>query len=312
MEPGGIKPMFGGHEKFVFRYGWLKKGIDAIKDDPLVFTNEESLTTLGVGKNMVRSIRHWCLATGLAEETKETSLPRPLKPTKLAKKLIAEKSSWDPYFEDIGSLWLLHWQLTNNLTRGYIWNLVFSAYLEPEFNKKQMQFFLEKQIEQSGIKTTTGTIEREVECCLRTYVPSIRNIKPGVISEENLDCPLAEIDIVRYVVDDNVYRFNIGAKPTLPVGIFGYALLQYLPSVITSRRTISIDECVYRHGSPGQVFKLDENSVVEYLENLEEATGGKLRLQETAGLRQVYLHDSLANDFEGQALDMLKGHYEQK
>ena len=91
MEPGGIKPMFGGHEKFVFRYGWLKKGVDAIRDNPLVFTDEEALATLGVGKNMVRSIRHWCLAIGLAVETKESGFPRPLKPTDLAKNLFLRK-----------------------------------------------------------------------------------------------------------------------------------------------------------------------------------------------------------------------------
>lgn len=310
MELNGIKPMFGGHEKFVFRYGWLKKGIDAIKDNPLVFTDEEALTTLGVGKNMVRSIRHWCLAIGLAVETKGESLARPLKPTDLAKKLLLGKG-WDPYFEDIGSLWLLHWQLTNNLVRGYVWNLIFSSYLESEFDKKQIQFFLEKQIEQAGIKTTSGTVERELDCCLRTYVPSSRT-RPGIISEESLDCPLAELDIVRYIADDNVYRFNVGAKPSLPVGIFGYALLQYLPSVVTSRRTVSVDECVYRHGSPGQAFKLDENSVVEYLETLEKLTNGKIRLQETAGLRQIYLQNSVGSDFDSYALELLKGHYEQK
>ena len=170
---------------------------------------------------------------------------------------------------------------------------------------------MKKHIEQAGIKTTDGTIEREVDCCLRTYVPSTRN-KPNAISEESLDCPLSELDIIRYMVDDNVYRFNVGAKPSLPVGIFGYALLQHLPSVMTSRRTVSVDECVYRHGSPGQAFKLDENSVVEYLETLEELTAGKMRLQETAGLRQIYLHNSVASDFDSSALDMLKGHYEQK
>lgn len=306
-----IKPMFGGHEKFVFRYGWLKKGIDAIKDNPLVFTDEESLATLGVGKNMVRSIRHWCLATGMAEETKGVSLAKPLKATELARKLIGTRSSWDPYFEDIGSLWLLHWQLTNNIVRGYIWNLIFSSYLEAEFDKKQIQFFLKKHIDQAGVKTTDGSIEREVDCCLRTYIPSVRN-RPGSISEESLDCPLAELDILRFVVDDNVYRFNIGPKPSLPVGVFGYTLLKYLPSVINSRRTVSVDECVYRHGSPGQVFKLDENSVVEYLEQMHKITNGKITLQETAGLRQVYLQSSVADDFDAYALEMLRGHYEQK
>src|SRR5690348_1339363 len=112
--------MFGGHEKFVFRHGWLKKGVDAVKNDQLAFINEEALVTLGVGKNMVRSIKHWCLATGLLEETNGAGLPRPLKPTELAKKLLLGKG-WDPYFEDIGSLWLLQWQLANNPSRGYVW-----------------------------------------------------------------------------------------------------------------------------------------------------------------------------------------------
>jgi hypothetical protein len=304
-----IKPTFGGHEKFVFRHGWLKKGVDALKDNPQVFTQEEALATLGVGKNMVRSIRHWCLATGLAIET-GNGTGRSLKPTKPAKKLIIGRG-WDPYFEDIGSLWLLHWQLANNFVRGYISNLIFSSYIEPEFTKKQLQAFLERQIEQAGIKTTSGTIEREVDCCLRTYVTSTRS-KPGIISEERLDCPLAELDIIRFVTEDNIYRFNIGPKVSLPVEVFGYALLQYLSSIVTSRRTVAIDECVYRSGSPGLVFKLDENSVVEYLELLEERTNGKVRVQENAGLGQVYLHHSIRGELPLYAFDLLKGHYEQK
>ena len=305
-----VKPIFGGHEKFVFRHGWLKKGVDALMEDKLVFTREESLATLGVGKNMVRSIRHWCLATGFAQEIDGAGLARPLKPTELAKKLILGKG-WDPYFEDIGSLWLLHWQLTNNHVRGYVWSLIFSSYIEPEFTKRQIQVFLERQIDQAELRTTTGTIEREIDCCLRTYVPSIRS-KPGIISEESLDCPLAELDIIRYIAEDNVYRFSVGPKASLPVGIFGYALLQFLPSVVTSRRTVAIDEIVYRHGSPGLIFKLDENSVVEYLEKLEEIMEGKIRLQETTGLRQIYLQHSICDDFQFHALELLKGHYEQK
>jgi hypothetical protein len=53
-----VKPTFGGHEKFAFRYGWLKKGIDAAIDDPSIFSHDQALVTLGVGKNMLRSIRY--------------------------------------------------------------------------------------------------------------------------------------------------------------------------------------------------------------------------------------------------------------
>ena len=59
---------FSGHETFVFRYGWLKKGLKGLRERPDVFSAEEAVARLGVGKNMVRSIRHWCLATRLPAE----------------------------------------------------------------------------------------------------------------------------------------------------------------------------------------------------------------------------------------------------
>src|SRR5260370_33784472 len=59
---------FSGHETFPFRYPWLKKGFDAALEDGNVFLRDDAVTTLGVGKNMVRSIRHWCLAAGVLVE----------------------------------------------------------------------------------------------------------------------------------------------------------------------------------------------------------------------------------------------------
>jgi hypothetical protein len=53
---------FSGHETFVFRYAWLKKGVDAVQRDHVVFNDDSGMVTLGVGKNMVRAIRHWGLA----------------------------------------------------------------------------------------------------------------------------------------------------------------------------------------------------------------------------------------------------------
>ena len=305
----GVRPTFGGHEKFVFRHGWLKKGVDAVRDDPLVFTQDKALITLGVGKNMVRSIRHWCLATGLVVETAGTGLAKPLTLTPLAANLLGQ-DGWDPYLEDVGSLWLLHWQLTTNLTRGYVWHLLFSVYLESEFTRSSLHKYIANQFEQRGINTTSGTIEREIEYCLRTYVPA--KLKLGAVSEETLGCPLAELNIIRFIVDDGVYRFNIGPKMSLPLGIFGYALLMFLSRVVGNRRTVAIDECIYQHGSPGQVFKLDENTVIENLESLEDLTDGKVRLQETAGLTQLYLNESLGSDLKAEALTLLRGHYEQK
>jgi hypothetical protein len=63
-----VSPAFSGHETFPFRYAWLKKGVDAVIQNPSVFSDDRAMIVLGVGKNMVHSIRHWCWAARLIEE----------------------------------------------------------------------------------------------------------------------------------------------------------------------------------------------------------------------------------------------------
>src|SRR5690242_13526584 len=102
MSGGAQQASFSGHETFPFRFPWLKKGFDAVQKDRSVFSRDDAITTLGVGKNMVRSIRHWCLAAGILEETKDG-----LATTPLANLLFAD-DGLDPYLEDPATLWLLH------------------------------------------------------------------------------------------------------------------------------------------------------------------------------------------------------------
>jgi hypothetical protein len=302
----GVKPTFGGHEKFVFRHGWLKKGVDAVCEDDLIFTRDEALVILGVGKNMVRSIRHWCLATDLVREKPGSRQVKPLEPSMLAHNLMLN-NAWDPYLEDVGSLWLLHWQLVSNTTRALVWSIIFSAYFVTDFSKKQTIALVNRRFEQLGVRTTEGTIEREVDCLLRTYIPS--GIRSGAFSEEGLDCPLAELDLIQHDPGDNLFRFNIGPKPSLPAEIFGFALFHFLSKILETRRTITIEEILYNDGSPGQAFKLDENSVVEYLEQLVQQTDGLIQLNETTGLRQLYLQEGALDTFDSIAYKLLEGYY---
>jgi len=70
-----------------------------------------------------------------------------------------------------------------------------------------------------------------------------------------------------------------------------------------------VEEILYQGGSPGQAFKLDENSVIEYLERLEGITQGSMQLNETAGLRQVYLQEEFVNEYESRATALLERYY---
>lgn len=284
---------FAGHETFVFRYGWLKKGIDAVENEPNIFLQENALVKLGVGKNMVSSIRYWGLATQLLEE----ATGRGMGTSDIGKKLLLE---WDPFLEDIGSLWLIHWLLVNNSTRAAVWHLAFTGLVNPDFSKQELTDYCLRMADINKIRAGENTISRDVDCFVRTYLAG-RNSK-GML-EDSFDCPLVELGLIQFLREGERYRFAVSDKPSLPTEVFAYALLEYMSRFRDERQSFSLQECVYGQASPGQVFKLTENAVVDYLERLTELTKGALVLDETEGLKQVYLQNDV------KQMDLLEQFY---
>ena len=141
-----------------------------------------------------------------------------------------------------------------------------------------------------------------MDCFLHTYVTGISG-KRLATPEEGFSCPLLELGIVQVTLDGELFRFAIGPKPSLPTAVFGYALDQNFQRSRGGRQTMSIQDCLYGEDGPGQAFKLDENSVMGYVEGLEEATDGAIGLDETAGLKQIYLRKEI------DSMELLDGYY---
>ena len=91
-----LKFTFSGHESFQCRHLWLKKGYDFVNKKKS-FHNDDAVVELGVGKNMVSSIRFWMKAFNLLTALDEL--------TDFAHRLLSD-DGYDPYLEDEGTLWL--------------------------------------------------------------------------------------------------------------------------------------------------------------------------------------------------------------
>lgn len=279
------KYKFSGHQTFAFRYGWLEKGVRGVDKYSDLFSREDALVLLGVGKNMVSSIRHWCQVTQLVK-IDEAKIGRHHCLTHIAKQLLLD-DGWDPFMEDDGTLWLIHWLLVSNPAVITTWQLVFSDFHRPDFSKRELVNFLISVAEKYSLRAKESVITRDVDCFLHTYVTGVTGKKLAT-PEESFACPFLELGIIQLTLDGDLFRFAIGPKPTLPAAVFAFALDQYFEISRKGRQTMSIQDCLYGSGSPGQAFKLDENSVIEYIEILEDMTKGALGLDETAGLKQIY------------------------
>ena len=308
MQAGLLSGTFSGHETFPFRYAWLKKGIDGLTMRGDIFLRDEAMVELGVGKNMVRSIRHWCLATRVAEEREPLlgSRARQIVPSALGRTLFLEPG-WDPYLEDDGSLWLLHWHLATNAARATTWYWAFNICKEHEFTRETLQFSLEGWIEKQRAESrgwsriSSASLKSDIACFLRTYAPGKRG--PTSTLEETLDCPLTTLGLL-LEFDGDRFRFNNGPKPGLAAPVFLYALLDFWAARHAKQETLSLREIAHGEGGPGRVFRLDDDEVLGYLDRLSELTGSQLVFNDTAMVRQV------ARRAEVEPLEVLRGSYQ--
>lgn len=285
LEAPDYTPHFSGHETFPLRQMWLKKAFEAGSEDKVaksVFTDESAIALFGVGKNMVSSIRHWSLACGVFEED-------PLDKTFFVKNkawkniLDAHDRSLDPFCEHPATPWLVHWRLAGlpvGKHRATTWWWVFNNVLTPTFTREEIQQQLANYASKRGVKVSESTLRRDVETCIRGYCP-----KPESGVEDLAEPMLAELGLI---LDEGrgAFSFRRGPKASLPDGVFDLALLNYWPHT-QSESSLAFETIAHGPGSPGRVFKMDENSLAERLQGLESRTDGALFWSDSSGIRQV-------------------------
>lgn len=288
------RPCFSGHETFPLRYGWLQKAYHAVsgapspKDTVHVFRDPEAIARFGVGRNMVGAIRYWAAGAGILNETDEG-----LTTTWLAEMLFGQDGI-DPYLEEDASLWLLHWHLAARprLTSAY-W--LFNEFRGGSFVRQDIVTALLTLAQECGwSRVASTTVDRDLQCLLRTYIG-------GRGSSDAGDSILAELGLIR-PMDKQRSRLSRGRKPSLPDAVFLFCLNQFWENFSPAQNTMSFENAAYAPRSPGRVFLLDEEDIVERLERLEEVSGGTLAWSETAGLRQIIRSGKRSADLERSIL----------
>ena len=291
------RPRFSGHQTFPFRYGWLEKGYQYVKEGRS-FSDPDALVHLGVGKNMVESIKYWGEVFGLLDDDGITPF---------AKDLLDPETGWDPYLEDDASLWLLHWKLCSQSKFMTAATLLFGKMHKLEFDRQDWLDLLRKRDSQyPGRATSISTLERDMECCLKMYAPTKAGGKKRVL-ELSYACPFQELGLLSPLEGSSQLSFSLGPQNGLPPEITGYAIWGYMRS--SERKSLRLKEVLYDDYAPGQIFMLDESSLVEEIMQLQSSRqwGQYFNLTASEGIETVYcslddgeklLHAYYKNDVE--------------
>ena len=284
---GDYRPQLTGHETFPLRYGWLKKACDSINNkkqgvgNNTIFSGDDAIARFGVGKNMVAAIRHWALATGVIVDE-----PRygKLEVTELGQFIFGKKGR-DPFLEHPSSLWLIHWNLAASPTKT-TWYWAFNHFSNTSFDRDHLVQEMDRLIRDRDWRSVAiTTVRNDVLCFIRTYVSTQSSSR---LTDDNaLESPLVELGLIKSTGKRDGFRFVRGPKQTLGDGLFTYAVLDFWSKRSRQSSSLSFEAVAHAPGSPGRIFLLEENDVVDRLANIDTVSKGKVRWSETAGLKQI-------------------------
>ena len=304
-----LKLQFSGHETFPLRQLWLRKAYDAVAKSialtsKTIFSDDDAIARFGVGKNMVSSMRFWASACQIIKEDDEHNADVT---TEIGHLLFDNETGLDPYCENPATPWLMHWFLASTPDKTSTWYYVFNKISQQNFDRDLVVEGIKNMALDNGQKISLATLKRDVDCCIRSYVP-----KAGGDSPEEMSEPLlGELGLIQQNSKGS-FEFRRGAKRSLADGVFAFALLDYWQRLEHAGSVMAFDRVAHDYGSPGRVFKLDENTVADRLTALERLTEGKIQWTEQAGIRQVTRTGEALNNTQATKMKLLKAVYGKK
>ena len=251
------KYTFSGHDSFQCRQFWLKKGYDYVQEGKN-FNEEDAVVKLGVGKNMVSSIRFWLKAFNIIDN-KDI-------PTEFGKRLFDDETGYDPYLEDEASLWLLHYQLVKN---GFasIYTIIFNEFRKEKlfFNKETFVNYV-KRISESNpdLNLNENTIAKDFIVFTNLY-KSDHEIKDV---EDSFSGILSELELLKTTgkgKDEQFYIENT-ERDKLPEAIVLFTILDN-PNYGNS---ISLNSLEFDFNSPGSIFALNRTGLLNKISGIVE------------------------------------------
>ena len=271
---------FRAHETFFIRKGWLSKGMRYVSQKPDVFTDKDDnpMDVLGIGANMVKSLRYWLQAVGLTKEPKTGRKDQSL--TQFGE-LVHE---YDPYTEELGTLYLLHYKLVTDDEMAPSWYYFFNKFTMKEFSKDDFVAQIQNELKMEGTAVAIRSLTDDFACIVNTYLPRYKSDPNKVSPENNISCPFGELGFIDILSKE---RGNYIYKKSIPMvrSFNPWVVMAVIVDQAGDREEIGLNELLSAEKNIGKVFNLDSICMLSVLHEVEKL--GEIKIIRTAGLDVV-------------------------
>lgn len=270
MSKESVKIKLQGHEKFPLREGWINKGLIAVEQNPMIFQGKEGPDTLGIGNNMVKSLRYWMKAFGLITESSING----------ARLTPIGQIIWenDKYLEDDFTLWLLHSNIVRNKSEATSWYMYFNKCDADELSKDHIETILSREISEYAVGQTFSdkSLKSDIDILLGMYSKSRQVSDP---EDKNIS-PFAKLGLIRN--SNGKYSKKIPDRRCLSDWNILYEVLK----IMDGENTISIEKVINDDNGLASIYQITSVMANEYLDSLDAL--GYITVQRTAGLDVIY------------------------
>ena len=296
---------FGRNETFGLRYNWIFKGLSALQESKDIFSSSDALSKLGLGKNMMLSMRYWLVAYQLSQKDEISNI------SDFATYIFDPQNGRDPYLEDISTLWLLHWKLCTNPENATLYFWFFNIFSKTAFTKLELQTALEDWLKfQNSKSISPKTLDRDINLLLKTYT-GINALEKEF--EDQLENPFQELSIVSKNTD-GTFGCHIQDRESISFYVLGFCIAEIQEyfsqnDLISSSRDFSIipvSEILNSSEFPSiqKIFKTTEDHLFYLLSQLEAEYPNLFQINETAGQKNLFIKETL------NSISFLRDYYE--
>ena len=145
------------------------------------------------------------------------------------------------------------------------------------------------------VSPVDNSLKKDIDCFINTYV--VKTLVKNAITENTLECPLAELGLIKEKANKGEYKFQRNLGKNVPKLIFYYALTEYINNLKEETSTLSLENITYAVNSPGRIFKLDESIIATYLSDIETSSKNKYSWNDSLGTRQLQITKKTNSDF---------------
>lgn len=259
---------FSGHESFQCKSLWLKKGYDYLLAGGK-FNDADSVVKLGVGKNMVASIRFWLRAFSLTTMDELTPL---------AKYIFDDVNGRDKFTEDINTLWILHYLLVKS-GNASIYNLLFLEYQreKKEFSKSELQTFIKRKCsvpEQKNVYNE-NTVKKDIGVLLKNYIAPT-----DLKTIEDFSTLLLDLNLINRREADR-YVFRQVKNTEISAEVLLYAMIDFS----NKDKTLSLDKLQ----ALALTFCMPLPDLIEAIKRIESKYSRSIVFTDNSGVKNVQL-----------------------